>query len=80
MTIGHARDWLTLHAGASETAEGLRSFRRKQEIPYPKIRCKAAGPAESFSGHVDTAPCPTCNESMPSTNAFCGACGTKLKG
>lgn len=44
MTIGHARDWLTLHAGAQETAEGLRSFRQKTEINYPGIRCKAAGP------------------------------------
>lgn len=44
MTIGHARDWLTLHAGSLETAEGLRSFRQKNEINYPSIRCKAAGP------------------------------------
>ena len=44
MTIGHARDWLTLHAGHLETAEGLRSFRQKAEINYPGIRCKAAGP------------------------------------
>lgn len=45
MTIGHARDWLTLHAGALETAEGLRSFRQKNEINYPAVRCKAAGPS-----------------------------------
>ncbi len=44
MTIGHARDWLSLHAGALETAEGLRSFRQKTEINYPGLRCKAAGP------------------------------------
>lgn len=44
MTIGHARDWLSLHAGSLETAEGLRSFRQKNEINYPGIRCKAAGP------------------------------------
>ncbi|MBX9686533.1 MAG: enoyl-CoA hydratase/isomerase family protein [Candidatus Obscuribacterales bacterium] len=44
MTIGHARDWLSLHAGSLETAEGLRSFRQKNEINYPGIRCKSAGP------------------------------------
>lgn len=44
MTIGHARDWLSLHAGSLETAEGLRSFRQKSEINYPGLRCKAAGP------------------------------------
>lgn len=80
MTIGHARDWLTLHAGAQETAEGLRSFRRKQDIPYQEIRNAVGKTASNFSGHVDSVHCPACNEPMPSTNAFCGACGTKLKG
>lgn len=44
MTVGHAREWLSLHAGSLETAEGLRSFKQKGEINYPGIRCKAAGP------------------------------------
>jgi len=44
MTIGHAREWLSLHAGSLETAEGLRSFRQKNEINYPGIRCREAGP------------------------------------
>ncbi|OFX15896.1 MAG: hypothetical protein A2V59_10825, partial [Armatimonadetes bacterium RBG_19FT_COMBO_69_19] len=30
LTIGHARDWLTLHAGAPETQEGLDAFREKR--------------------------------------------------
>ncbi|MBY0358096.1 MAG: enoyl-CoA hydratase/isomerase family protein [Candidatus Obscuribacterales bacterium] len=42
MTIGHARDWLTLHAGALETAEGLRSFRQKNDINYPALRSRTA--------------------------------------
>lgn len=79
MTIGHARDWLSLHAGAYETAEGLRSFRRKTDIEYPKIRCKAAGPAQSFQAQVEVSPCPGCSEPMPSTFAFCGSCGNKLR-
>jgi hypothetical protein len=44
MTIGHARDWLSLHAGSLEAAESLRSFRQKTEVNYPAVRCKAAGP------------------------------------
>jgi enoyl-CoA hydratase/carnithine racemase len=44
MTVGHARDWLTLHAGAYETNEGIRAFKKKTEIDYGVIRCKAAGP------------------------------------
>src|SRR6202011_4250479 len=29
MTIGHARDWLSIHANSQEVAEGLESFRKK---------------------------------------------------
>jgi enoyl-CoA hydratase/carnithine racemase len=38
LTIGHARDWLTLHAGATETVEGLRAFTEKTDINYEEIR------------------------------------------
>ncbi|HEY9784381.1 MAG TPA: hypothetical protein V6D17_03195, partial [Candidatus Obscuribacterales bacterium] len=78
MTIGHARDWLALHAGAHETAEGLKSFRRKQEINYAAIRCKAAGPAPAVSPTADVMACTACGEQMPSTFSFCGACGQKF--
>lgn len=78
MTIGHARDWLTLHAGALETAEGLRSFRRKTEMPYPQIHCKHAGPAPAFGPAVELRPCASCNAPQPTNFAFCGMCGQKL--
>lgn len=78
MTIGHARDWLTLHAGSYETAEGLRSFRRKTEINYPVIHCKAAGPATLFQTGTETRPCPACGEQMAAQFAYCGACGQKV--
>ena len=78
MTIGHARDWLTLHAGHFETAEGLRSFRRKTEIEYPKIRCKAAGPASPIGTTVEAMPCTACGAQVAASFAFCGMCGTKL--
>ncbi len=78
MTIGHARDWLTLHAGQFETAEGLRSFRKKQPINYGKIRCKEAGQTEALNLAMDTRPCQACHAEMPVSFGFCGQCGEKL--
>lgn len=77
MTIGHARDWLTLHAGSSETAEGLRAFRRKTEMDYGRIRCRAAGPASDFGPTVETAPCQSCGAPVPAAFHYCGMCGTR---
>jgi len=78
MTIGHAREWLTLHSGAFETAEGLRAFRRKTDIDYPRVHCKEAGPAPQFGPTVDTRPCSSCNGQMPTSFSFCGSCGAKM--
>lgn len=38
LTVGHARDWLTLHAGSQEVAEGLEAFRQKRPVRYEKFR------------------------------------------
>ncbi len=38
LTVGHARDWLTLHAGAAETREGIAAFREKRPVDYAGIR------------------------------------------
>lgn len=78
MTIGHARDWLTLHAGAYETAEGLHAFREKREMPYPQIHCKFAGPAQTFTASMDLTKCKSCQTPMAKSFQFCGSCGTKL--
>jgi enoyl-CoA hydratase/carnithine racemase len=43
MTIGHARDWLTVHAGSAEVEAGLEAFRNKEEIDYDSIRGKKSG-------------------------------------
>jgi enoyl-CoA hydratase/carnithine racemase len=77
MTIGHARDWLTLHAGSGETIEGLKSFRKKTDMPYPQIHEAAAGQVQIFSGSVETEACTACGEPMATAFAFCGACGNK---
>ncbi|HEY9772334.1 MAG TPA: enoyl-CoA hydratase-related protein [Planktothrix sp.] len=78
MTIGHARDWLTLHAGHNETMEGLKSFRRKTEIDYPSIHAKKSETIQPYAPQVDASSCPGCNEQMPSTFKFCGSCGKNL--
>lgn len=75
MTVGHARDWLTLHAGHHETAEGLRSFRRKTEMDYAAIRGKGAKTQAPFSADAELSACISCGEEMPVNFSFCGNCG-----
>jgi enoyl-CoA hydratase/carnithine racemase len=37
-TIGHARDWLSMHNLSDEVKEGILAFNEKREIDYKKIR------------------------------------------
>ncbi|HUZ48676.1 MAG TPA: enoyl-CoA hydratase/isomerase family protein [Candidatus Dormibacteraeota bacterium] len=37
-TIGHAREWLALHFGHEETAEGMRAFVEKRKPDYAEVR------------------------------------------
>jgi enoyl-CoA hydratase/carnithine racemase len=38
LTIGHAREWLSLHNLSDEVKEGIGAFGRKREVNYKKIR------------------------------------------
>ncbi len=38
MTIGHAKDWLTVHTSAPEIVEGIRAFNEKRPIDFRKLR------------------------------------------
>jgi hypothetical protein len=38
MTIRMAREWLTVHAGSTEVAEGLASFEEKRPVDYKALR------------------------------------------
>ncbi|MDE3058497.1 MAG: enoyl-CoA hydratase/isomerase family protein [Bacteroidota bacterium] len=38
MTIGHAKDWLTVHTSAPEIVEGIRAFNERRTIDYKKLR------------------------------------------
>jgi enoyl-CoA hydratase/carnithine racemase len=49
MTIGHVRDWLTVHTSAPEIVEGITAFSEKRPIDYEKIRLQMAGDRTSKS-------------------------------
>jgi enoyl-CoA hydratase/carnithine racemase len=40
LTIGHLKDWLTVHTGADEVREGVQAFVEKRQIDYKKLRQK----------------------------------------
>ena len=80
ITIGHARDWLTLHNTAPETHEGERSFAEKRPPDYDALRAALAGDAhpEYFWGPPFKA-CPHCGaQNLPGDFKFCGNCGKSL--
>lgn len=72
VTIGHARDWLALHADAPETAEGVRAFAEKRRPDYDRVRAAfAADRGQS---------CPHCGApGLPADHVYCGRCGMKLQ-
>jgi enoyl-CoA hydratase/carnithine racemase len=79
LTIGHARDWLTLHAGSEEVAHGLNAFSEKKEMDYETIREGSKDKIAGYPPEVLTANCKSCAKSMPSAFSFCGNCGYKMK-
>jgi enoyl-CoA hydratase/carnithine racemase len=80
LTIGHARDWLTLHAGAAETYEGIRAFLEKRPVDYAGIRSRlAAGASTEFVWGPPARTCPACGaQGLPAEFRFCGRCGAAL--
>ena len=80
LTIGHTRDWLTLHAGSPETVEGVRAFRDKRRPDYETLRGRAESD-ESPEYHYGppAVTCPNCGaKDLPSHFKFCGVCGASL--
>ena len=69
MTVGHARDWLAVHADADETAEGLAAFYEKREVDYAGLRRDMAAGQQR---------CGNCGELSPARFKFCGNCGAPL--
>ena len=70
LTVGHARDWLSIHADADETAEGLDAFHNKRQVDYDKLR-------QSLS--AGSKQCVRCGALVPGRFKFCGECGSALE-
>lgn len=80
LTIGHVRDWLTLHAGAPETQEGIEAFHEKRPVDYAEIRRRLAeGQSTEYAWGPPVRTCPHCGaKHLPEGLAYCGNCGHKL--
>ncbi len=80
LTIGHARDWLTLHAAAAETREGLAAFHEKRPVDYAGIRRRLAeGQSLDLPWGAYTRSCPSCGATpLPAHFRYCGQCGEPL--
>ncbi len=80
MTVGHARDWLSVHADSAETREGLDSFHQKRQVDYEMLRqAKIAGDSPEWPWGQPTRTCPQCGANkIPEQFEYCGRCGNKL--
>jgi hypothetical protein len=81
-TIGHARDWLSIHYTSWEPLEGMTAFVEKRAPDYRGLRRRAAeGKSSEFIWGPYTQTCSNCGaKSIPEEFDFCGSCGTKLDG
>jgi hypothetical protein len=79
-SIGHARDWLSLHFATLEPWEGMTAFVEKRKPDYRGIRRKAAeGGSSEFVWGPYIGMCGSCGaKGIPADFAFCGKCGAPL--
>jgi enoyl-CoA hydratase/carnithine racemase len=79
-TIGHARDWLSIHYTSWEPLEGMTAFVEKRPPRYRMLRERAAqGKSSEFIWGPYTITCPGCGaQALPEEFEFCGACGAAL--
>ncbi len=79
-TIGHARDWLSIHYSSMEPWEGMRAFVQKRAPAYMDLRTRAAeGGSSEFVWGPPARTCTACGaEGIPRDFRFCGVCGAPL--
>ncbi len=79
-TVGHAREWLSLHFACGEPYEGMQAFVEKRPVRYRELRERAAedqSPELPWGAFVGR--CAQCGAAgIPSHFEFCGHCGAKL--
>jgi enoyl-CoA hydratase/carnithine racemase len=79
-TVGHARDWLSVHFATQEPYEGMRAFVEKRPARARQMREERArgGSPEYLWGPHEKA-CRSCGAlGLPGAFSFCGKCGTAL--
>jgi len=80
LSVGHARDWLTLHFTDVEPYEGMTSFVEKRPPDYLGLRQRAAeGASSEFLFGPPAKTCTKCGaKGLPEAFKHCGVCGAKL--
>ena len=79
-TVGHARDWLSVHFATQEPFEGMRAFVEKREArPRMMREERARGGSPEYLWGPPARTCSSCHAvGIPEGFAFCGKCGAKL--
>lgn len=80
MTVGHAKEWLSLHFANVEPWEGMTSFVEKRPPDYRGWRQRGAdGGSTEFLWGPYTKTCAKCGaKGLPDMSKFCSQCGTEL--
>ncbi len=81
-TIGHARDWLSIHYTSWEPLEGMTAFVEKRAPRYRMLRQRAVeGKSSEFPWGAYVQTCSNCgSKALPEEFEFCGHCGASLDG
>jgi len=79
-TIGHGREWLSLHFATREPLEGMGAFVEKRKVDYRKLRrIGADGGSPDYVHGAPRKVCSSCGaKNLPTAFEFCGKCGAKI--
>jgi len=79
-TVGHAREWLSLHYACAEPLEGMNAFVEKRKVRFRDLRERAMqdqSPELPWGSYART--CPQCGATgLPERFEHCGRCGATL--